>query len=156
MAVRYASRARRPLISSSYLGADPPGSSSALDSELVSDGKTAIESFSLEIGTTHHAYEALHALFLPRTKLLRHYLQLGNIHHSHIDHRIVAECSTAPFAITRTGAECRRRDANISDARAILSRPSRFRVFLEKLCNDARRFTPERTWLRTYFTPRIE
>lgn len=56
--------------------------------------------------------------------------------------RRIIKCSTAPFVITRTGAECRRRDANISDARAILSRPSRFRVFLEKLCNDARRFTP--------------
>lgn len=72
------------------------------------------------------------------------------IHHSPSCRRRIIERSTAPFVITRTGAECRRRDANISDARAILSRTSRFRVFLEKLCNDARRFTPGRTWFRIY------
>lgn len=156
--------ARRPLISSSYLDADPPGSSSALDPESVSDAKTTTESFSLEIATTHHVYDeasrssSSFSYFYTRSFLLATLFTTGRYppftYRPSYCRRII-QCSTAPFAITRAGAECRRRDANISDARAILSRPSRFRVFLEKLCNDARRFTPGRTWLRTYFTPRI-
>lgn len=158
--MRYALRMRRPLISGSYLDADPPGSPNALHSGWISfrrkDGNRGF------LTRNRHNTSCIQssALFFfwsfcwnSRDTIYNE--TIFTIHNRSWYHCRIIERSTAPFVITRARAECRRRDANISDVRAILSRTSRFRVFLEKLCNDARCFMPGRTCLRMYFTPRI-
>jgi len=98
--MRYISRMRHPLIRAHTLIPilRAPRAPWTL-AESVSDAKRAIRDFSLEIGTTHHVYEAPRSSFVRNSCVTIYNETIFTIHNRPSYRRRIIERSTAPFVI---------------------------------------------------------